>query len=151
MQRRPKTSSHLVRRLRVEDGDTYAALGRHNDVNGPAYRLVDVLSGNLVWGAFAGDNIVGVAHVGHAVQVDQPGTLWGMFVRPDYRRQGIASALLASIQTATTSRLQLFVEPGNGPAVTLYLRHGFEIVERNETTIVMASTVTARGSTATRC
>ena len=69
----------------------------------------------------------------HAV-LDE-GYIDNVAVRPDARGQGVASALLevfCRFGQAHLSFLTLEVRAGNGPAIQLYLKHGFEQVGRRK-------------------
>ena len=69
----------------------------------------------------------------HAV-LDE-GYIDNVAVRPDAREQGVASALLevfCRFGQAHLSFLTLEVRAGNGPAIQLYLKHGFEQVGRRK-------------------
>ncbi len=56
------------------------------------------------------------------------------FVHPDAQRRGVATHLMAAAGNALLSaghdRLDLFVTEANTPAVTLYRKLGFEVVDR---------------------
>ena len=63
------------------------------------------------------------------------GSVDNVAVRPDARGQGVASALLevfCRFGQAHLSFLTLEVRAGNGPAIQLYLKHGFEQVGRRK-------------------
>ncbi len=62
-------------------------------------------------------------------------TVVGMYVHPEYRRRGIARALLAGVLTRLESlpgleQIQLSVTLGNEQALALYRQAGFEIYGR---------------------
>ena len=64
----------------------------------------------------------------------------GIALLPEYRGQGIGTALLEHLLAAAKDRypaLSLSVSPNN-PAVRLYERHGFQVVEVRGTQLVMA-------------
>jgi RimJ/RimL family protein N-acetyltransferase len=91
-----------------------------------AARLADA----LVLGAFSGPRLMGV--VGFYVQTGpkhaHKGTLWGMYVRPEYRAAGAGRTLVEAIidhARAHVELLQLMVVSGNLPALRLYAGLGF--------------------------
>ncbi|MEM7366319.1 MAG: GNAT family N-acetyltransferase [Pseudomonadota bacterium] len=112
-----------------------------------------------MWGAFEHRMLTAIAHVGDSMAEDQAPTLWGMFVRPEWRRQSIGSSLLdmvirtcrASEQTSTAIRL--YVASDNVAAISMYRRSGFMAVPQDgsedEHTTVMVFTP-RRESTAKR-
>ena len=58
------------------------------------------------------------------------GALWGMYIQPDYRRKGIAAALLKKVIAHAKKRviqLHLTVVTHNHAAVKLYEKNGFRI------------------------
>ncbi|SOE95301.1 Protein N-acetyltransferase, RimJ/RimL family [Burkholderia sp. D7] len=85
-----------------------------------------------VFGAFAGASLVGITGVRREplAQVSHKTTIWGVFVEPGYRGQGIAQSLLAAA-TAHAShdwnsvQLMLCVNAENVAAKMLYANHGF--------------------------
>jgi ribosomal protein S18 acetylase RimI-like enzyme len=84
-----------------------------------------------VFGAFRGPELLGVA--GFVVQQGpkhgHKGTLWGMYVRPEARRGGIARKLVETIIEHARSRvelIQLSVVSDNHAARRLYTSLGFE-------------------------
>jgi ribosomal protein S18 acetylase RimI-like enzyme len=52
--------------------------------------------------------------------------LLNLAVDPDFRRQGVASALLTSLSSAARGEIFLEVAETNTPAIGLYLRFGWE-------------------------
>ena len=58
------------------------------------------------------------------------GVVWGVYVQPDARGQGVAAALIAGIVDCARNvveQLTLSVVHGNDAAIALYRRFGFEI------------------------
>ena len=58
------------------------------------------------------------------------GVIWGMYTRPEYRGQGIASALIQTIISHAKShvaQLHLTCVTTNLGAVAFYQKHGFKI------------------------
>ena len=75
-----------------------------------------------------------LGYAGLHVVLDE-GYIDNVAVRPDAREQGVASALLevfCRFGQAHLSFLTLEVRAGNGPAIQLYLKHGFEQVGRRK-------------------
>ena len=64
-------------------------------------------------------------------KVKHKGKIWGMYVKPEHRKQGIASSLVQSvIQTAEEigcEQIQLAVSTNNNDSHGLYLRLGFTV------------------------
>ena len=72
-----------------------------------------------------------LGYVGMMYVLDE-GYISNVAVSPDYRRQGIADALIARLcticETLGLSFVTLEVRAGNAPAIALYKKHGFERV-----------------------
>lgn len=69
--------------------------------------------------------------VGYLLPVDGDGVhVAELVVRPDRRREGRARRLLRRTLADADGRVTLFVETGNGPALSLYRAAGFREVER---------------------
>jgi ribosomal protein S18 acetylase RimI-like enzyme len=86
-----------------------------------------------VWASIAGEVIQGVAGLSfeRREKVRHKATLFGMYVRPDVRGQGLGrqlvDAVLAHARTCPEiSLLQLTVTDGNAGAIALYRAAGFE-------------------------
>ena len=79
--------------------------------------------------AQAGGRIVG--YIGLMYVLDE-GYISNVAVSPDYRRQGIADALITRLCEICTglelSFVTLEVRAGNAPAIALYEKHGFQRV-----------------------
>jgi ribosomal protein S18 acetylase RimI-like enzyme len=86
----------------------------------------------IVFGAFAGDELAGIAGLRREVlaQVAHKAVLWGVFVDPAHRRAGLASRLLevaiAHARAAQVLQIQLCVNAENPRAQALYRNAGFE-------------------------
>ena len=82
-----------------------------------------------VWGAYEGETLLGC--VAFRWKAQGLGELKRLFVRPEYRGQGVAQALMAQLlsfaQSQGCSRLYLDTRISLEPAVALYLRFGFQI------------------------
>jgi ribosomal protein S18 acetylase RimI-like enzyme len=85
-----------------------------------------------VFGAFAGDALVGIAGVRREplAQVRHKAMIWGVFVDPAHRRQGIAQKLLAAAtghagEQWDCAQLMLCVNAENAAAKGLYASLGF--------------------------
>jgi ribosomal protein S18 acetylase RimI-like enzyme len=65
-------------------------------------------------------------------RLDGTGGLYSMSVHPDFRRKGIARALLRHsllhLQSRGLGRVHLWAHPNNERAISLYLTEGFEVV-----------------------
>jgi ribosomal protein S18 acetylase RimI-like enzyme len=85
-----------------------------------------------VFGAYAGGHIVGVAAFKQEAGPKErhKGIVGGVYVQPDARGQGVAAALIAAtIESArnVVEQLTLTVVQGNGAAIALYRKFGFEV------------------------
>lgn len=100
--------------------------GLHQDV--PTTMGLDL----QMLGAVDADRLVGVLGYrrhGDLVDVDR------LAVHPDHFRRGIGIALLDELhqREARARRIELMTSTGNTPAISLYLRSGYVIVNRDDT------------------
>ena len=76
-----------------------------------------------------------VGYVGMHHILDE-GFITNVVVHPAYRRQGIATALLAELETYgkahDLTRITLEVRASNAPAIALYRKHGFQEAGRRK-------------------
>lgn len=86
-----------------------------------------------VWASVAGDAIQGVAGLSfeRREKVRHKATLFGMYVRPDARSQGLGRQLVDAVLTHARTcphiaLVQLTVSEGNAGAIALYRAAGFE-------------------------
>ena len=89
-------------------------------------------SPSAICGAFVDEQLVGILglHVEEHIKARHKGSVWGMYVAPEYRRGGIAKALLCEIITYAERipqlrQVQLGVGEWNANARDLYRRQGF--------------------------
>ncbi|WP_175410460.1 GNAT family N-acetyltransferase [Streptomyces sp. TRM64462] len=93
----------------------------HSDEETRAWIEAVVLPGCAVWVAEQGEGPAGV--VGFAAL---DGTVLDhLYLRPDVRRRGIGTALLAAVRAASPHELSLHVFQRNDAARAFYERHGF--------------------------
>lgn len=99
----------------------------HSDEQTQAYIEHVVLPSSTVWVAETEEKseIVGFAALDGTV-------LDHLYLRPDVRRQGIGSALLASVKETSPHELSLHVFQRNEAARAFYERHGFIAGEFND-------------------
>lgn len=135
-----------IRRLEVADVADYrairlAALQTEPDSFGALYEaeaalpmaiFVERLASGIVLAAYAEGRIVGVAGFRQesGPKERHKGTVWGVYVQPEARGQGVAAALIAGIVERArpiVERLILTVVQGNDAAIGLYRRFGFTI------------------------
>jgi len=86
-----------------------------------------------VWASVAGDVILGVAGLSfeRREKVRHKATLFGMYVRPEQRAQGLGRALVQAVLAHARAcphiaLVQLTVSEGNAGAMALYRAAGFE-------------------------
>ncbi|MBB5463576.1 GNAT family N-acetyltransferase [Paraburkholderia sp. Cpub6] len=86
-----------------------------------------------VFGAFDGEVLAGITGIRREPlhQVTHKATIWGVFVNPSYRGQGIAQTLLAAATAHATEKwnsiqLMLCVNAENVAAKSLYVSQGFQ-------------------------
>ncbi len=115
--------------------------GLHQDV--PTMMGLDL----HILGAMDDDRLVGVLGYrrhGDLVDVDR------LAVHPDSFRRGIGTALLDDLhqREARASRIELMTSTGNTPAISLYLRSGYVIVNRDDSGPVPVSHFARSGTPA---
>ncbi len=93
--------------------------------------------GHAVFGAFAGDTLAGTAGLARAetIQLAHKCNLWGMYVAPSARGQGVARALLEAAlaharETPGVAKVTLSVDSANVAAIALYESLGFVVFAR---------------------
>lgn len=87
---------------------------------------------NNVFGAFKNDELIGCAAFSclHTLKTKHRGILWGMYIKPEYRGEGVADNLLNTVILFAKSKviqLHLTCVANNNHAVKFYQRNGFEI------------------------
>ncbi|MFL6675386.1 MAG: GNAT family N-acetyltransferase [Massilia sp.] len=86
----------------------------------------------VVFGAFSGHELVGIAGLRREplAQVAHKAVLWGVFVAPAHRKEGVARSLFSqALEHARATgilQIQLCVNAGNTRAKNLYRSLGFE-------------------------
>ena len=88
------------------------------------------LESGMVFGAWAGQHIVGMAGFRQEAgqKTSHKGFLWGMYVSPDARGQGVGAALITLLLETTAplvEQVRLSVVTSNTTAIALYERLGF--------------------------
>ena len=83
--------------------------------------------------ALEGETVVGYAGLTHVLD---EGSVTNVAVAPEWRRQGVADALLLELErrarTLALAFLTLEVRSGNAPAIALYEKHGYKVVGRRK-------------------
>jgi ribosomal protein S18 acetylase RimI-like enzyme len=135
-----------IRRLQISEVDDFRtirleALKREPEAFGAVHAIeaarpladfAERLASSVVLGAYSDGYVVGL--IGFK-QEDGPkkshkGFVWGFYVRPEMRRQGVGSALIAALIEAAhvaVEQLTLTVVQENKAAISLYERFGFSI------------------------
>ena len=90
------------------------------------------LERNDILGVWINDEFIASAgfYRQNSLKTQHKGVLWGLYVKPAYRNQGIASQLISAIITlarAQVTQLHLMVTANNPNAMMLYQKHGFKI------------------------
>jgi ribosomal protein S18 acetylase RimI-like enzyme len=135
-----------VRRLDIADVEDYrtirlAALQTEPEAFGSTYAVEAVrpiaafaerLTTSTIFGAYDGGRLVGV--VGFKQEDGQKdrhkASVWGMYVEPDARGQGVGKALIEAVIGSArdvVEQLTLTVVQGNDAAISLYRKSGFEV------------------------
>jgi len=88
---------------------------------------------NVIFGAFERECLIGIVGIYQekAVKVAHKCTVWGMYVKVEYRKQGVGKRLLEMAidhaeQKMHGSVINLSVESNNLTAMGLYEAHGFK-------------------------
>lgn len=96
----------------------------------PASAHEDRLANSVVFGAYAGGRIVGMAAFKRETgpKTAHKGFVWGVFVDPAHRGGGVGGALMEAVLAEarrTVEQLILTIVEGNEAALALYRRLGF--------------------------
>ena len=138
-------SAYVIRRLDGSDAGHFRSLRLEGlsrypeafaaswdaEVSKPIEWFGERLERNVVFGGWrAASTLVGVAglHVPEAAKSSHRGELWGMFVLPEARETGLATALLTCIiehAKSVVEEIHLSVVTTNIAAVQLYTKAGF--------------------------
>lgn len=97
----------------------------------PLADFAERLAGSAVFGAYAGSRIVGMAGFKQETgpRDRHKGFVWGFFVEPETRGQGVGGALMKALiacASGVVEQLTLAVVATNGAAIALYRKYGFE-------------------------
>lgn len=131
-----------IRRERLErDPRAFAESIAEHDAISPetiTSRLRRASGENFVIGAFAeSGDLIGIAGFSRSPRLKSrhKGVIWGVYVRPGFRGQGIGRAILAALidrarQEAGLEQIQLSVSTGQAGAKRIYESLGFEAFGR---------------------
>jgi ribosomal protein S18 acetylase RimI-like enzyme len=94
--------------------------------------FADRLAHGHVIGAWVGGTLSGVAgfYINQGVKAAHRGNIWGVYVRPEARRLGLARALMTEIISHARTQVEqvhLCVVTDNASALALYEHFGFSI------------------------
>jgi len=97
---------------------------------GPLADFADRLASTAVFGAYRGGRIVGTAGFKQEAgpRDSHKGFVWGFFVEPEARGQGVGAALMEALMAHAASvveQLTLAVVSSNAAAIALYEKCGF--------------------------
>lgn len=139
-------SGEEVRRLGPGDVDAFIELRRAGEASDAHFfrstAADDEAIGRAGWEArLAREYVVGVDGGGGLVarggftrlsgsKLDHKGLIWGMYVRPSHRGQGLASAVLEALLAEAATQVRqvlLTLYAANAGARALYERHGFTV------------------------
>ena len=138
-------SPFLIRRLKAADAKPYRNLrllglrdcpeafgaSHEDEASKPPRWFADRLEKNIVLGGWNSDaTLAGIAglHIPQVGKSSHKASLWGMFVLPEARRSGLATALLAQLtkeSAAAVEEIRLAVVTANAAAVRFYEKAGF--------------------------
>nr|WP_154958285.1 N-acetyltransferase [Paenibacillus xylanexedens] len=149
---------YMLRNIQRDESDLYwplrlEALRTHPEAFGASYELSSQLSisevkerihnepDDYILGAFTPDGML-AGMMGfkreYGLKLRHKGFIWGVYVSPAHRGNGLASQLLSEVlergkHLETMKQINLSVVTTNGSAKRLYERHGFESygIERN--------------------
>ncbi len=121
---------------RVIDGDLQVVAHRWQRPRWDAARWQEILTGwdeqlktDLLFGAYDGDQIVGVAGLRYKLTPTM-GQLTSLYVSRTHRQQGVASQLIQTVFRLLTANgpqaIYVSAKPSI-PAVTFYMRQGFRL------------------------
>ncbi len=146
MESQPAGPAIAIRRLDGADAEDYrtirlAGLAREPEAFGSVYdvevaRPIETFAERLatshVFGAYAGDRIVGLAGFKQesGPKDNHKAFVWGLYVRPSARGRGVARGLMAAVIASAreqVEQLTLAVVEGNEAARRLYENLGFEV------------------------
>lgn len=136
--------SFIVRRLSSQDADAFRSIRLESlqqnpeafgstlerESNEPRMYFVERLERNALFGGFARGTLMGI--VGfcplEGPKLRHRGVLWGMYVRPEARGTGLATALIESLiehARKDVEQIQLTTIASNPRALRFYQRMGF--------------------------
>jgi ribosomal protein S18 acetylase RimI-like enzyme len=102
------------------------------ELNWPDSDFQNELIKSDIFGAFIDDSLVCCAgfYILDSLKTKHRGIIWGMYTKPEYRHQGVASTLIQTIINHSMSRvsqLHLTCVTSNLGAVAFYQKQGFKI------------------------
>lgn len=112
-------------------GSTYAV-----EATRPLHVFAEVISKYVVFAAYSQQQIIGmlILDLKNHLTIQPQAQLYGFFVEPAFRSQGIATQLLqVAIQYGQhlVAQIMLSVRANNTPAIHLYQKFGFQIAHRD--------------------
>jgi ribosomal protein S18 acetylase RimI-like enzyme len=138
IRRLQRADAEVFRALRLEalrDSPTAFGTSHHEEAAQPLEwfaAALDAAAGRQLFGAFVDGQLVGMVGVGRepAAKERHRAVIRSMFVSPQVRGRGIATALLSTALAVADAmpgvwQVTLTVTRGNDAAISLYSRHGF--------------------------
>jgi len=125
----------IWKKLRLEalqDSPMSFGSSYEEELHWPDLEVQNELNKSNIFGAFVDDMFVASAgfYTLNSMKTKHRGIIWGMYTHPEYRKQGIASALIQAVVTHAKShvnQVHLTCVTNNLAAIQFYLRHGFKI------------------------
>lgn len=116
----------------LKNSPEYFGSSYEEELNWPDSDFQNELIKSDIFGAFIDDSLASCAgfYILNSLKTKHRGIIWGMYTKPEYREQGVASALIQAIikhAMSRVSQLHLSCVTSNLGAVAFYQKQGFKI------------------------